>query len=358
MYIFSKEKLKNTEIIGSKMLLTYLEEDESKLKDLIDVLDAQGIYYSSLQKSLKICKKNQYLLNAEKEIEGSKIAVIVLSKAFFEEQNRVLQNLTWYETGCLLGQNKKIVLYFLDIDKNELQEKLYKTPVRQIQGCNKMEDLLEFIATNNIMENLFYSDGIINRFASKRIFFVKLTTIFNIYRTNIAEITSQFNRFGNETYDEKTVLDLFLQELVSGCTVLSFNRKNVLGKEFTPYLEETEILTKDFPVNFQYSKPELLEYSSADDIYATVKSEFIIPMHALLGVDFKPFLAIKRRSKFKTDQMLSILKKNFNSSDLFERDIYIKNDEHLQRVYFLLDLEVFNTQKEAVGKKANYLYPQ
>lgn len=358
MYIYSKEKLKDTEIIGSKMLLTYLEEDAEEVRKLTDVLDRRGIYYSAVGKSLKFCGKNSYISDIEEEIEGSKIAVIVLSEAFFEERNRDLQNITWYEVGCLLGRNKKIVLYFINIAKDELQEKLYRTPVRQIQGCSTQEDLLEFIEKNNIMENLFYTDSSVNRFAAQRIFYTKLTTVFNIYRKNITEMTAQLNRFGGEEYDEKTVLNLFLQELVCGCTVLRFNRKEVLGKEFAPYMAETDIILKDFPVNFQYSRPELLDYSSADDIYATVKSDFILPVHALLGVDFKPFIAIKKRSKFKSENILSILKRNYNSDDLSDRDIYIKTDERLQRVYFLLDLEIVDAKNSDVGLKANYLFPQ
>lgn len=358
MYIYSKEKLKDTEIIGSKMLFTYLEEDGDAVKELTSALDERGIYYRAVGKSFESCGRNGYVADIEREISGSKIAVIALSEAFFEERNKTLQNITWYEIGCLLGQNKKVVLYFLDIPPQKVEEKLYRTPVRQIQGCHTLSDLLAFISANNIMENLFYSDTAVNQYAAKRISYIKLTAVFNIYRTNIAEMTEHLNRFSEDKPDEKTVLNMFLQEMVCGCTVLRFNRKEVLGKPFSPYIRETEILPKDFPVNFRYSRPELLEYSSADDVYATVKTEFIIPMHALLGVDFKPFVAIKKRSKFKTEQILGIIKKNYNTEDLTDRDVYIRRDEHLQRVYFLLDLEVVDGRDMDVGEKVNYLFPQ
>lgn len=358
MYIYSKEKLKNTEIIGSKLLITYLEEDDEKVKVIKETLDERGIYYSAISKNLKTCKKNIYIPTIEREIDECKIATIVLSNAFFEERNKELQTITWYEVGRMLGENKKVVLYFLDIDKDTIQEKLYRTPVRQIQGCSTLYDLLEFSNKNHILENHFYADSSINRFASKRIFYTKITTVFNIYRQNIKEIQGQLNRFSDIEYDEKGALDLFLQELVCGCTVLRFNRKECLGKEFSPYFKETDILLKDFPSNFQYIRPEVLDYSSADDIFATIKSDFILPVHSLLGVDFKFFVAIKKRSKFKTDNILSIIKKNYNTLDLSDRDIYIKNSEHLQRVYFLLDLDVVDAQGLDVGTKAHYMFPQ
>ena len=69
-------------------------------------------------------------------------------------------------------------------------------------------------------------------------------------------------------------------------------------------------------------------------------------------------MAIKKRSKFKTEQILGIIKKNYNTEDLTDRDVYIRRDEHLQRVYFLLDLEVVDGKDMDVGEKVNYLFPQ
>ena len=43
MYIYSRETIKNSEIIGDKMLLTYLYEDEEKVSSLIKKLDNRGL---------------------------------------------------------------------------------------------------------------------------------------------------------------------------------------------------------------------------------------------------------------------------------------------------------------------------
>ena len=94
MYIYSKEKLKNTEIIGSKLLITYLEEDDEKVKVIKETLDERGIYYSAISKSLKTFKKNIYIPTIEHEIDECKIATIILSNAFFEERNKELQTIT------------------------------------------------------------------------------------------------------------------------------------------------------------------------------------------------------------------------------------------------------------------------
>ncbi len=358
MYIYSKEKLKDTEIIGSKMLLTYLDEDKEKVNGLITLLEERGVYFDAVPKSMKICKKNSYISDIENQIDSAKVGVIVLSNAFFEDRNADLQNITWYEIGRLIGQKKKIVLYFLDISSGDIAEKLYRTPVRQIQGCNNINDLLKFIDDNNIMENLFYANSDINKYASKRISYFKITPIFNIYHSNIKEMTEQLNKFGDD-YDEKTVLNMFLQELICGATIVSFNKKKNLNEAFIQYMDEVDILMKDFPVNFQYSKPELLDYSSNEDIYATIKAEYIIPVHALLGVDFKPFVAFKKRSKFRPNFITHILEKNYNTTDLSDRDIFMKTDEHLNRIYFLFDMESHDEENtEIVGSKTNYIFPQ
>ena len=358
MYIYSQEKLSDTEIIGSKMLLMYLNDDADAVGSLIQALDGRGIYYRAIGKSVEACRKNDYVSDIEREMTACKIAVVVLSKAFFDERNTTLQNITWYEIGNMLGMGKKIVLYFSDIERSEVNDLLHRTPVRQIQGCHTFEDLLGFISKCNIMENLFYENAEINKYAARRIFYVKLTTVFNVFRSNIATMREHINRFEPEEKSEKEVLDAFLSELVCGCTVSRFNRRSELGKAFAPYIDETEIIPKDFPVNFKYSKPQLLEYSSANDIYATVKSDFILPVHALLGVDFKPFIAIKKRSKFKMDHLLELLKKNFGSEDLSSRDVFVKQDDKLQRAYFLLELRAVDGKGLNVGEKVNYLFPQ
>ena len=358
MYIYSQERLNDTEIIGSKMLLMYLKDDEEAVKGLKEALDERGIYYRAVGKGVEECRKNDYVSDIEREMAACKIAVVVLSKAFFNERNLTLQNVTWYEIGNMLGMGKKIVLYFSDIERSEVNDLLHRTPVRQIQGCHTFEDLLAFISKCNIMENVFYSSAEINKYAAKLIFYVKLTTVFNVFRSNIATMREHVNRFESEEKSEKEVLDAFLSELVCGCTVSRFNRRDELGKPFAPFLDETEIIPKDFPVNFKYSKPQLLEYSSASDIYATVKSDFILPVHALLGVDFKPFIAVKKRSKFKIDHLLDLLKKNFGNDDLSARDVFVKQDDKLQRAYFLLELRAVDGTGLNVGEKVNYLFPQ
>lgn len=358
MYIYSQEKLDDTEVIGSKMLLTYLRDDETEAKKLMTDLNCRGIYYRAVAKSESDCGKNDYISETEREINACKIFVVALSKAFFDAKNKQLQNVTWYEIGRMLGLGKKVVLYFLDIPRDKVEEYLHKTPVRQIQGCHTFEDLSAFISKSNIMQNLFYENAVTNAYASARIFYVKLTTVFNIYRSNIESIKSDLARFGGDNLSDKALLDAFLQELVCGCTVFRFNQRSMLGKSFAPYMDETEIIPKDFPVNFRYTRPQLLEYSAAADIYATVKSEFILPVHALLGVDFKPFLAVKKRSKFKMDHVLSVLKKNFGSDDLSARDIFVRADDKLQRAYFLLEISASDGAGLGVGEKVNYLFPQ
>ena len=357
MYVYSQEVLKDTEIIGSKMLITYLAEDAEKVNEITNALHERGVYFCALPKSEEICAKNDYVSNTEREIDSCKITVTVLSKAFFEERNKTLRNITWYEIGRVIGLGRKTVLYFLDIPREEVDEYIHRTPVRQIQGCRTAEELFTLVDKCNIMENLFYSDTEINKYASPRIFYVKLTTVFNVFRKNIETMRAHLNRFEHEQKSDKDVLAEFLQELACGCTVFRFNRKETLDKSHAPYLAEADMIPKDYPVNFKYTKPQLLEYSTANDIFATVKSDLILPVHTILGVDFKPFIAIKKRSKFKMEHITELLKMNFNTDDLSVRDVCTVTDDKLQRAYFLLELVTSDGAGLNVGEKVNYLYP-
>lgn len=357
MYVYSQEVLKDTEIIGSKMLILYLSEDAEKVKAMTDALHSRGVYFSAIGKDETVCTKNNFVSNSEREIEACKITVVVLSKAFFEERNRTLRNITWFEIGRVIGMGKKTVLYFLDIPREEVDDYIHRTPVRQIQGCRTVDELFTLVDKCNIMENLFYSDTEINRYASSRIFYVKLTTVFNVFRKNIESMRVHLKRFEPEEKSDKEVLAEFLQELACGCTVFRFNRREMLDKSHSPYLAETEMIPKDYPVNFKYTKPQLLEYSTANDIFATVKSDLILPVHTILGVDFKPFIAIKKRSKFKMEHLIDLLKMNFNTDDLSVRDVYTTTDAKLQRAYFLLELVTTSGEGLNVGEKVNYLFP-
>ena len=357
MYVYSQEVLKDTEIIGSKMLIMYLAEDEQKVGEITDALRRRGVYFGTIPKSEEFCAKIDYVGNAEREIAACKTTVVMLSKAFFEDRNKTLRNITWFEIGRVIGLGRKPVLYFLDIPREEVDEYIHRTPVRQIQGCRTADELFSLVEKCNIMENLFYADTEINKYASPRIIYVKLTTVFNVFRKNIETMRAHLSRFEPEQKTDKEVLAEFLQELACGCTVFRFNRKETLDKSHAPYLAESDMIKKDYPVNFKYTKPQLLEYSTAKDIFATVKSDLILPVHTILGVDFKPFIAIKKRSRFKPEHIIELLKMNFNTDDLSVRDVFTVTDDKLQRAYFLLELVTTDGSGLGAGEKLNYLFP-
>ncbi len=358
MVIYSKEVLKDTDVVGSRLLVGYLEEDAAAVNEYLTRFQEEGVYFHAVAKSLESCEKDGYFTTIEREMNESRIAVFFLSQAFFAEKNKGLRNVVWYEIGFLLGEGKKIVLFFLDIPKEQRNDLLYRTPVRQIQGCDNFEDMMHFIDKNNVMHNLFYADSTVNRYAYRRIFYVRLTTVFHIYRDTLLQMKNDLNRFDEDEFDDRGVVDAFLKELVCGCTVTGFNRKEELSEAFRPYVQETEILPKDYPANYRFQRPVVLDFSEGQDIYVTVKSELILPVHALLGVNFKPFLGIRRFSRFRTEHLVQILKDNYHSADLKDRDVAVIKDQNEQRVYFLMDLSEIAVQAQPYGEKVNFLFPQ
>ena len=132
MVIYSKEVLKDTDIVGSRLLVGYFSEDAAAVNAYLMRFQEEGVCFHAVEKSMETCEKDGYFTTVEREMEESRIAVYFLSEALFSEKYEKLRNIVWYEIGFLLGKGKKIVLFFLDIPKEKRNDLLYRTPVRQI----------------------------------------------------------------------------------------------------------------------------------------------------------------------------------------------------------------------------------
>lgn len=358
MFIYSQHPLSTQEAKAKQLYITCFEEDLPLAQPVFDALDERGTTYISAIRSHRLCTRSQYVKSAIDSIGSCRVAVVMLSKATFSEKNRDLQQLLWYEVGCMAGNKVKIALFFLDIPKEERNRFLTTTPVRQKQGTDSIPELIELLDSLQVEEKLFYDDPVVNRYASQRISYVKLTSVFYIYKSDLDAIYDYVSQVDEEVDSKDELLDGLLSELRCGCTVMSFNTRSRLGPEVEPYYPEVDSIVRDYPIKQNYIRPILLNNNSSPDIYATIRAEFILPIHSLLGVTFKPFLAINRVSRFRQEHIRRIIRSNAASAE--EADIFGCKTDKEQRVYFLFEVDTLPSGErfDRYGSMLNHLWPQ
>ena len=380
MFIYDQAPLKNAAERKKQLYVTWFAEDRPMAEPVIRALSERGTATVLMERSAEICRHDDYIQKATDRIGTCNVGLVMLSKAVFDPANAELQQIMWYEVGFMMSLGIRLVLFFLDIEPKDRNDYLSRTPVRQVQGTDSIEQLLEVIEANEVQEKVFYADPELNRYASRRINYYRLTTLFNIYRKDMDAIYEDiYDPDDDEDDDEDDARDAgsgeeakqkakmqllteMLAELNCGCTILSFNDRRGLNGELEPYYPEIDTIIRDYPIHQDYSKPKLMNQDASPDIYATVQAEFIIPVHALLGVTFKPFMAINKISRFRPRHIERIIRSNAKAGGegTGDPDIVLIKKEKEQRLYFLLEMYAMDSWEglEQYGKRLNHVWPQ
>ena len=354
MYIFSKQIQNNSEYFPGRVLVSYVSADKPSACEIEDRLLQAGIRFYESEKNAQLCAKDGYGTHFRSCAKICDVAILLIGKSLFLPENASMRRMFWYEVGYLTVSARKMLLFFTDIDRSERSEYLYRTPVRQIQGTDSIEELLAQITQTN-QDPVFYADSQVNKFAFSRIDFAKITVVFNIYKKDVEKMQAFLARI-DEDMTQQEILDQFLQEISFGTKVVSFNQEQKLGAEFDLYREEVHTLVKDYPINYAYAKPHLLENSMQNEVVAAIRADFVFPVHTLLGVDFKAFVELPRHSRFKTEHLQDFLLSNLPQENARDSaDLYMDKSNH--RLYFLLDLP--DTHEDShCGTRVNYLWPR
>lgn len=362
MFIYGLSPLESARTRKKQLYVTWFEEDRALAQPVLKLLSERGTAYVSNERSAEGCRHDDYVHNTLDKISGCSVGLVMLSKAMFREDNLELQQLLWYEIGLMLSRDIRLCVFFLDIPPQERNDYLHTTPIRQIQGTDSPEDLMEMLRANEVQEMVFYEDPELNYYASKRIRYTRITTMFNIYREDFRRIFKEVQRADDDVEDENELLTELLAELRIGCTVFRFNDIKKLKGELAPYFPEIDTIVRDYPISQNYAKPKLMNQDSSPDILATIQAEIVLPVHNLLGVTFKPFLAVPRGSHFKTSHLELILRSNTKGAaddpDRVDAAVIKENREH--RVYFLMEMTEHDVEERFAqyGTRFNYLWPQ
>ena len=355
-----------TEYCGN-LIITFLSEDTGKVKPLFDFLDKNGYEYIKNEIGLHTVLKSAFLPNIEKELNCCGCYILYLSEKFNKEYNRVLKNNIFYQVGYLEARRERIIVPFLDKTfTKEDRDLLAKTPLQQANTVSTFEEVLNTLKDQNgdrfrsiIMQNTFYKQDELNYLTRDRIEYRRLILSLNITKKDFKNAFDKYCAKTGETPSENEFINVLRDNLICGAKILSFGTASRMTTHLSPYADEMDCITGlDFPESFKcshvYKKYDPTDETKADR-KATYTLEIIVPIHTLLGVNFKSFIGFDPSSDLDMDIIEALFSSNFSSK---------KNDHKKldNKIYFSINFpnaEGFDVDPALqIGSVADYLFPQ
>jgi len=285
--------------------------------------------------------------------------VLCLTSHFFKSPNwRAVCNHIWYQIGLLEARHPgRVVPYQF---KNVPVPDLSKTPLQRPHAISNMKALEEIFKgdfRSTMAKCDFYKEDTLNRTVRNRLGYTKLEVALKIEKSLFEDTLANYNSNFKTKHDKESFLRLLRDNLSCGARLISFGAESQLTTHLLPYAEEIHTVTNiDYPVNFSCKhvfKPEK-EDAEKTDLLGEYWLEIVLPVHRLLGVNFKCFIAGNK------DLPIGCLEMLFGPNFAKENDKVMVEDE--DKLYFSLDFpedESFQPPAQlGIGKKADYMFPQ
>jgi len=357
MKLVSNTPVDITEYCGN-LIITYLSEDKKEVQTLLDTLKKNGYEYIENEVGLQTVVKSAYLTNMQDQLNICGCYILYVSENLQKPENRVLRNSILYQIGYLEARRSHSVLLYVQegIPKNAMAN----TPIHNASGGSKPESILTALGPSDerfrtvIMQNTFYADEKLNILTRDRIEYRRMIVSMDITDEDFKTAYDQFRSLTNDlSMTEQEFINALQYNMTCGARLLSFGTENKLTTHLYPYTAEQKCRdTIDFPTNFACSHVYKYDKDKRDNIKGTYTLEYILPIHKLLGVNFKLFIRATNDMNIKILQALFL--SNFKE----------KNDAHINgnTLYFSLDFpnaEEFPFNHDLnIGNLADYLYPQ
>ena len=386
------------------IILSYLEADKEKANQVKEWLNEKGYDYIDNEVSPVNLFQGSYCQKFNELLANCSYYIFLLTKNF-NENNRPLVNVILYQIGVLEANSvdrviplemyedgftvrDKDTLEGLDKDEKRDPQKTYYIKTDKLlltaQKANSKERLL-----NNLkapLSNVSFPDlykAKEGKTLRERLTYRSIQVSFDItdkdFRDAIA-YAKQKNRAALKT--PKRLISWLNTRLSSGTVVFSFGTEATFTNNTRPY-ESESTLTNPCCLKMKKGRIYLVMNTEKDSqkvkaeqdnngaqknsvIIGRLLAEFIVPVHKLLGANFKCFLQfispnasqdqtdIEETSQEYADILAILLRSNF--ADDLSNDV----KTHLGRLYFRFnfkDTKDFPIPAE-YGKKANYIYPQ
>lgn len=345
-----------TEYCGN-LIVTYLSDDKEAVQPLLVFLQQNGYEYVENEVGLHTIIKSAYLSNIQAQLHTCGCYLLYLTPSLDLPENRVLRNSIFYQVGFLEARRPQLVVPYMEPGR---RIDLSKSPLQSADVIDSTDDVLAMLGPGDdrfrsvIMQNNLYADDELNILTRNRIEFRRLIVTVDIYQKDFQKA---YDTFRSRTHDlgmtEQEFFNALQYHMTCGIRLLSFGTEDKLTTHLSPYANEQYCLnTIDFPTNFSCSHTYKEDPDKGDDILGTYTLEFIIPIHKLLGVNFKPFLRAERPLDTEILQML------FASSLTEEHDAVI-NGNALYFSLCLADAEPFPFDSSLnIGTIGDHLFPQ
>lgn len=365
--VINKEVIKEDTYRQGGILVCYLDNEQERVNEcILNSLENAGYRVHTLEINLENCCDLHFLFDAHEKIKNAACGIFVFSHNLDEDIYLICRQTFYYVMGMMGGKKKNIYPFSLSNEPGEINNLLKGTPISDLHGINEVEKLLVKL---KIPREIYFKDPELNKLVMKRIKRVKITATLSIKRDTMKWIwehgwKKEKKKFNDEL---KTMIDELYEGLRVGASIIKFGKYSTIRQNpFIPYFAESELLYIDSPA--QYDKgilPKPIEdfefYSrygkSNANIATTIRLEFIIPVHDILGTAFKPFVMIKSKKYKWKKEHLNIILTNHDSNNHC-----IKVNEGIdEKVYFLLPMTTTNHGQEIdamYGTDCNTLFPQ
>ena len=346
-----------TEYCGN-LIVTFLSADKENVQPLLEFLDKNGYEYIKNELAMHTVLKNSYLSNIERELDSCGCCILYLTNNFNDPKYRVLKNNILYQVGYLDARREDIITPFIEKGSSV---NLSGTPLMTANTISTYKEILDMLQDSGdrfrsiVMQNKFYDDQELNYLTKDRIEYRRLLVSLEISKRSFKNAFAKYrSKTGERSTDEKLFVNVLRDNLTCGARIISFGTKSRLTTHLSPYANEMECInTVDFPKSFTCSHlyKEINEKEKGN-LKAKYLLEIILPIHNLLGVNFKPF--VKAKAPLDAEILEILFGDNFSK----QNDIHISGNT----IYFSLDFpnaEPFDFDRTLdIGKIADYLYPQ
>ena len=186
MLLVEKKRL-TEQLFDANVLIAAFEEDRIAVTEMMTEFNIVGLNYTFLGKGKNVRNDYWYWRASEDSLKKASCLVMIMSKTVFEEENSPRKESFWYEAGYMEARGQKVIPFVLDIPRNEWDEYLGKTPIRQMQATNSISDLIAQIEQTRPFKKSFFNRihiSIINKCTSYTIsifiFYSKESISFNV----------------------------------------------------------------------------------------------------------------------------------------------------------------------------------
>lgn len=343
-----------TEYCGH-LIVTYLSEDKDEVANFLDELRAKGYHFEENAINLHTILNTTRVAEMEEHLEDCGCYILCLTSHFAKPSWRALCNHIWFQIGVLEARHPgSVIPYkapaapFIDLSGEPLQRP------HIIDKVEELEKVFDGRFRSTLAKCNFYEDEELNRTVRRRLGYTKMEIALQIKKSVFEETLAIYNKNFRKNLDKDGFLRVLRDNLSCGARLISFGSEERLNTHLLPYREEMHTVTNiDYPINFSCKhvfKPE----KEKGELLGEYWLEIILPIHRLLGVNFKCFI------KGNKNLPIQCLKKLFDPNFLPENDA--KMIENSNKLYFSLDFpnkESFEISEElGIGKQADYLFPQ